>query len=372
MRIGIVSTFPPYRGGIAQFNDAMARALTQAGHEVHCATWSRQYPAFLFPGKTQFEPGKTIADARMRATLDSISPSTWKRVGRNFGNQHNVDMLLLPFWHAALAPALTSVAKHAKQHGVREVVAIMHNANSHDGKAWEAALTKRFLGACDRVVTLSSSVSAELQSWSPATLFHPLYEHFPAGPSPREARRQLGLSKGDLAHLFFGLIRPYKGLGVLIDALSQLPPHHKLLVAGECYENWSVYQAQIDEQGLQDRVQLHLEFIPDNLVPVFMQACDNVVLPYLDASQSGVTALALHHEKRVVASDVGDLGTGIVPNLTGRLVPPGQPAALAEALSAPWHAQPADQAMAFKALKKKFSWSAWATQLTQLVQSEVR
>ena len=372
MRIGIVSTFPPYRGGIAQFNDAMARALTQAGHEVHCATWSRQYPAFLFPGKTQFEPGKTIADARMRATLDSISPSTWKRVGRNFGNQHNVDMLLLPFWHAALAPALTSVAKHAKQHGVREVVAIMHNANSHDGKAWEAALTKRFLGACDRVVTLSSSVSAELQSWSPATLFHPLYEHFPAGPSPREARRQLGLSKGDVAHLFFGLIRPYKGLGVLIDALSQLPPHHKLLVAGECYENWSVYQAQIDEQGLQDRVQLHLEFIPDNLVPVFMQACDNVVLPYLDASQSGVTALALHHEKRVVASDVGDLGTGIVPNLTGRLVPPGQPAALAEALSAPWHAQPADQAMAFNTLKKKFSWSAWATQLTQLVQSEVR
>ena len=127
---------------------------------MHCATWSRQYPAFLFPGKTQFEPGKTIADASMPATLDSISPSSWKQVGRNFGKRHNVDMLLLPFWHAALAPALTSVAKHAKQHGVREVVAIMHNANSHDGKAWEAALTKRFLGACDRVVTLSSSVSA--------------------------------------------------------------------------------------------------------------------------------------------------------------------------------------------------------------------
>ena len=227
MRIGIVSTFPPYRGGIAQFNDAMARALTQAGHEVHCATWSRQYPAFLFPGKTQFEPGKTIADARMPATLDSISPSSWKRVGRNFGKQQNVDMLLLPFWHTALAPALISVAKHAKQHGVREVVAIMHNANSHDGKPWEAALTKRFLGACDRVVTLSSSVSAELQSWNSVTLFHPLYEHFPAGPSPQEARRQLGLSKGDVAHLFFGLIRPYKGLGVLIEALSHLPPERK-------------------------------------------------------------------------------------------------------------------------------------------------
>ena len=103
-----------------------------------------------------------------------------------------------------------------------------------------------------------------------------------------------------------------------------------------------------------------------------MQACDNVVLPYLDASQSGVTALALHHERRVVASDVGDLGTSIVPNLTGRLVPAGQPRALAEALSAPWQAQPADQAMAFTAVKKKFSWSAWATQLTQLVQSEAR
>jgi glycosyltransferase involved in cell wall biosynthesis len=233
-------------------------------------------------------------------------------------------------------------------------------------------LTKRFLGACDRVVTLSSHVSTKLKSWNPATLFHPLYEHFPTGPSSQEARRQLGLSKGDVAHLFFGLIRPYKGLGVLIDALSHLPSHHKLVVAGECYENWSVYQAQIDEHGLQDRVQLHLEFIPDNLVPVFMQACDNVVLPYLDASQSGVTALALHHEKRVVASDVGDLGTSIVPNLTGRLVPPDRPLALAEALSAPWHAQPADQAMAFRAVKDKFSWSAWATQLTQLVQSEAQ
>ena len=173
------------------------------------------------------------------------------------------------------------------------------------------------------MVTLSDSVSAKLRPWKPTTLFHPLYEHFPKGPTHKEARRQLGISKeGDVAHLFFGLIRPYKGLGVLLEALGRLPSHHKLLVAGECYEDWSSYQALIDQHELQERVQLHLEFIPDNLVPVFMQACDDVVLPYLDASQSGVTALALHHEKRVVASDVGDLGTSIVPNLTGRLVPP--------------------------------------------------
>ena len=372
MRIGITSTFPPYRGGIAQFNDAMARALEQAGHEVQCMTWSRQYPALLFPGKTQFEPGKSIADASMPATLDSLSPISWKRVGQDFGHRHNVDLLLLPFWHAALAPALTSVATQAKRQGVRQVIAVMHNANSHDGKAWEAALTRRFLQACDRVVTLSGSVSAKLQAWTPKTLFHPLYEHFPKGPTPTEARRQLGIAKEDVAHLFFGLIRPYKGLGVLLEALGRLPSHHKLLVAGECYEDWSSYQALINQHQLQERVQLHLEFIPDNLVPVFMQACDDVVLPYLNASQSGVTALALHHEKRVVASDVGDLGTSIVPNLTGRLVPPGQPEALAEALSTPWHAQPADQAMAFKTVKQKFSWSAWANQLTQLVQSEAQ
>ena len=192
MRIGIASTFPPYRGGIAQFNDAMARALEQAGHEVHCATWSRQYPALLFPGKTQFEPGKSIADASMPATLDSIFPSSWKRVGREFGHHHHVDLLLLPFWHAALAPALTSVATQAKRQGVRQIVAVMHNANSHDGKAWESALTKRFLQACDRVVTLSGSVSAKLRPWKPTTLFHPLYEHFPKGPTHKEARRQLG------------------------------------------------------------------------------------------------------------------------------------------------------------------------------------
>ena len=369
MRIGIVSTFPPYRGGIAQFNDAMANALKQAGHTVHCATWSRQYPAMLFPGKTQFEPGKSLSDSDISASLDSISPASWKRVGRELGEHAEVDLLLLPFWHAALAPALTSVAKHSKRHGVRQVVGVMHNANSHDGKAWEAKLTKRFLQACDGVVTLSEAVSDKLDPWKPKTLFHPLYEHFPKGPSPAEARRQLRLSNEDVAHLFFGLIRPYKGLSVLLEALAHLPSHHKVLIAGECYEDWSAYQAQIDRHGLHNRVQLHLDFIPDNLVSVFMQACDDVVLPYLDASQSGVTALALHHEKRVVASDVGDLGTTIVPNLTGRLVPSGQPLALAEALSTPWHVQPADQALAFRAVKEKFSWSAWASQLMQLVQS---
>ena len=370
MRIGIVSTFPPYRGGIAQFNDAMARALTQAGHEVHCATWSRQYPAFLFPGKTQFEPGKSIADASMPATLDSISPifleAGWTEFRETAQRGHAAASLLARGLGAS--PHFCGQARQT----TRRPTSGRHHAQRQFAR-------RQSLGSCaDQAISRSMRPCGHVEQFcerqaqimEPCDPVSPLVRAFSHRPQPREARRQLGLSKGDVAHLFFGLIRPYKGLGVLIDALSHLPSHHKLLVAGECYENWSVYQAQIDEHGLQDRVQLHLEFIPDNLVPVFMQACDNVVLPYLDASQSGVTALALHHERRVVASDVGDLGTSIVPNLTGRLVPPDQPAALAEALSAPWHAQPADQAMAFKALKEKFSWSAWATQLTQLVQSE--
>jgi glycosyltransferase involved in cell wall biosynthesis len=172
-----------------------------------------------------------------------------------------------------------------------------------------------------------------------------------------------------VVHLFFGLIRPYKGLRVLLDALAKLPEEHTLVVAGECYGSWAPYQDQINALGLQDRVKIHNEFIDDDDVPLFFSAADFVVLPYVSASQSGVTALALHHSVKVIASDVGDLATTVVPELTGRLVPPSDATALAEAMDAPWTSQPADVQGAFEQVKKRLSWSAWAARLTQLVES---
>lgn len=369
MRLGLASTFPPYRGGIAQFNASAARALKDAGHLVETVTWSRQYPKFLFPGTSQWEPGKDLNDVNMPALLDSLSPSSWAQTGRHLGER--CDVVVLPFWHASLAPALAGVAKACKKHGARQVWALMHNASSHDGTGFDRLLTRRFLHQVDGVFTLSEPVSEALHEWSPATLFHPLYDHLPRGPRKDEARRQLGLGQGDVVHLFFGLIRPYKGLTVLLQAVKELPEHHKLVVAGECYGSWAPYGEAIQRLGLESRVLVHNEFIDDELVPIFFQAADNAVLPYTQASQSGVTALALHHELRVVASDVGDLSSTVVPELTGRLVSPGDPRALAEAMAAPWNAQPADVQGAFAQIRKRLSWSAWADRLTQRVESSL-
>ena len=369
MRIGIASTFPPYRGGIAQFNAAMADALKAAGHEVSMATWSRQYPNWLFPGTSQWEPNKSLSDVDIPASLDSLSPLSWARTGRALASAS--DVVVLPFWHAALAPALTGVARAAKKHGVKKVFALMHNASSHDGNAMHKALTTRFLGCVDGVFTLSQPVSELLTGWQPHTLFHPLYDHHKRALRKEEARRQLGIDKDRVVHLFFGLIRPYKGLHVLLKAMAELPEHHVAVVAGECYGPWEPYGDAITSLNLEGRIHVHQGFVDDRDVPVFFGAADHVVLPYLEASQSGVTALALHHEKRVIASDVGDLSSTIVPELTGRLVQPNAPSDLARAMSQPWSAQPTDVKAAFDSVKKRLSWSAWATQLTQQVESSL-
>lgn len=368
MRLGIASTFPPYRGGIAQFNAAMARSLRDHGHEVHCMTWRRQYPSLLFPGTSQWEPGASIRDVDMPAPLDSLNPLSWKETGRQLA-AHS-DVAILPFWHAALAPALTGVAREAKRQGIGRVLALMHNASSHDGRGWDLRLTERFLRTVDGVVTLSEPVSDVLSAWHPHTLFHPLYDHHAGAVGQKEARRKLDLDDRAHVHLFFGLIRPYKGLHVLLEALARLPEEHTLVVAGECYGPWEPYAHLIAKHGLAQRVVVHNEFIDDRDVPVYFAAADNLVLPYVEASQSGVTALALHHERKVIASDVGDLSNSIVPELTGRLVPPNDISALSEAMSKPWLAQSSDIDAAFKQIKKRLSWSAWAAQLTQQVESD--
>ncbi len=369
MRLGIASTFPPYRGGIAQFNAAMSSALCEMGHDVCQLTWKRQYPSMVFPGTSQFEPGASLKDVNMPATLDSLNPLSWKTTGRQLADRS--DVVLLPFWHGALAPALTGVAQEAKRRGVKKVYALMHNDSSHDGSVLDRRLTGRFLKTVDGVFTLSQPVSESLKAWGPHTLFHPLYDHHSNSIRPEEARRKLGLTDEDHVHLFFGLIRPYKGLSVLLEAMSTLPQHHVLVVAGECYGSWKPYAEAIAKFGLEDRVHIHAEFIDDHDVPVYFAAADNVVLPYLRASQSGVTALALHHQKKVIASDVGDLSHTIVPELTGRLVPANHPEALSEAMSKPWLTQPSDIQSAFKQIKKRLSWSAWATQLMQQVELDL-
>jgi glycosyltransferase involved in cell wall biosynthesis len=371
MKIAIASTFHPYRGGIAQFNDEMAKSLKSIGHDVRCYNWSRQYPSVLFPGKTQIKTGTSRPPSGPDAPMDSISPNSWRKTAIAILEHGDVDMVILPFWHSALAPALRGVAKAIKkQSPLTKVVALMHNATSHDGKASDKWLTKRFLNRVDSCITLSQSVTEDVEILAPnlpiETLFHPLYNHYPKIESRLESLNHLGLpSSAKHTILFFGIIRPYKGLTTLIKAAEDLNSEIHIIIAGECYGSWNQYKRLIKASPAKSRIHVFNEFIPDSELPYIFGASDMVVLPYLNASQSGVTATAVHYNLPIIASDVGDLSSTITPGVTGDLVSPGASKELAKAING-WintEHKAEDLITAYEAIRNTNSWEAFAEKL---------
>jgi len=369
MNIAIASTFHPYRGGIATFNDRLAISLKNAGHSVHCFNWSRQYPSFLFPGDAQTIKGLSTPNKK-DAPLDSINPRSWKSTANKILEYGNVDVLLLPFWHASLAPALRGVAKRVKKLSpATEIIALMHNASSHDGKAVDKWLTKRFLLAVDSCVVLSDSVKhgvVKLRSdINCKVLFHPLYDHYPAAYDKANARKNLGIDEKVNLLLFFGLIRTYKGLDCLLEALSELDDQTELLIAGESYENWSKYDSIIKKLNLHNRVHLINRFISDSELPNIFSSADCLILPYKQASQSGVVATAIHYNTPIIASDVGDLRCSIIEGKTGALVEPNKPTLLAKEIQN-WFVQYKNISQVqieYDKIREAKSWDAFVSQI---------
>lgn len=368
MRVAIPSTFPPYRGGIAAFNASMAAAFEAAGHEVVRVNWSRQYPKMLFPGTSQIAPdaADSFNTPDCPAVLDSIGPWTWRRAAASLQRRGEVDVVLVPFWHAFLAPASAGVVRQMRSSVSPKIIGLMHNAGSHDGPAVMEYLTRRFVRQLDEVWTLSADVAARVAAIGPSdlpvkTLFHPLYSHFPKAPGRTDALHSLGLPEDAEVYLFFGLIRPYKGLLRLLAAwhdFAEVRQHAHLLIAGECYSDVSEYQTAINHSPASNRIHLHNRFIPDAEVGLYFGAARAVVLPYERASQSGVTAMALHYGLPTLASDVGGLSEYIQPGQTGELFVAGDTADLAEA----WRVMASrDYSIeAFEAARDRFSWSRFA------------
>ncbi|HIB77086.1 MAG TPA: glycosyltransferase [Flavobacteriales bacterium] len=371
MNIAIASTFYPYRGGIAQFNDQMANALKDAGHEVKCYNWNRQYPSLLFPGVAQTVSGTTRPTRSPEAPMDSISPNSWRKTARAILEEDEVDMVLLPYWHSALAPALRGVARAIKKLSPNtKVVAIMHNATSHDGKASDKWLTRRFLNRVDSCITLSKSVADSVAELAPKlpikTLFHPLYNHYPKAIPSTEARKELGIPESAKhVALFFGLIRPYKGLATLIEATNSMADDTHLIIAGECYGPWDPYEKLISKSKASSRIHVINRFIPDSELPLIFGAADLVVLPYLNASQSGVTATAIHYNLPIIASNVGDLPSSISQNITGLLVSPGDSAKLGSAINNWFSSNHKSDSVKneYTSIKESKSWTSFASQL---------
>ena len=318
MRIALLSSFYPLRGGISQFNASMLEELGKC-HDTRAWTFSRQYPDFLFPGKTQYvTPEDEAAPVKAEATLDTINPLTWIKTARAI-REWKPDLLVMKYWMSWFAPSLGYVARHA---GCKSIV-VLDNVIPHEAHWFDKPLTKWFLKGCTGFVSMSESVQKDLLSLRPDAPHilqpHPLYSHFGEKLSREEASALLGTDPAKKTLLFFGLIREYKGLDILLEAFRDLPDDYQLVVAGEPYGSFDEYQAIIDSLPGKDRVHVFPDYIRDSEVKKFFSAADLAVLPYRSATQSGISSIAYHFDVPMLVTDVGglkgtigDRGTGIV------------------------------------------------------------
>ena len=370
MRIAVLSSFYPLRGGIAQFNAHIVAELGKS-HTVKAFNFKRQYPGLLFPGKTQYVTPDDEADpVESEALLDTVRPSTWVRTARAI-RAWKPDLLILRYWMSWFAPSLGWIARHA---GCK-VIAILDNVIPHEPHAFDKPLTRYFLDGCDGFVTMSPSVTDELLSLRKdarfVELFHPLYDHFGERLPREEAEDLLGLSHGKKNLLFFGLIRDYKGLDILLEAFRDLPDDYQLVVAGEPYGSFDKYREIIESLPGKDRVHVFPDYIRDSEVKRYFSVADVTVLPYRSATQSGISAISYHFGVPMIVTDTGGLKATVGDRGTGLVAPSADPTAIREEILLFF----GDSALrtscteAIRSEKERLSWSRFCTGLTAFADS---
>ena len=335
-RITLLGPFWPYRGGIAHFNAGLARSLAARGHDVRTVTFRRQYPDRLFPGATQLEPGPAPPGVpRARAPLDTLSPRTWTRTADRIADG-GAEVVVFPYWMPFLAPMWGVIARRLRRRGVT-ALALVHNAIPHERKPGDLLLGRFALGGVDGLLALSDRVAADLDrlgvSVPVRVVPHPVYDGFGPAPPRPEAREALGLPTRAPVFLFFGFVRRYKGLHVLLDAWGGVVdrvPDARLVVAGEFYADEDALRAQAAPLG--DSVRFDAAYVPDDRVGLYFSAADAVVQPYVAATQSGVAQIAFGYGLPVITTDVGGLAETVPDGEAGLVVPPNDPGALTDAL----------------------------------------
>lgn len=333
MKVAILSCFYPFRGGVAQFNASLLEGLSK-DCTVKAFNFTTQYPDSLFPGKTQYvSPGDSALRVESEAVLSTVNPFSWFKAAKAI-RDWGADLLIVRYWMSWFAPSLGTVARHLGP-GCK-VVAIMDNVVPHEPHFFDKPLTQWFLKAVDGCITMSDEVAADLLKWKKDARYkvlpHPLYTHFGEKVSKAEAEKHLGLEPGGKNLLFFGLIRKYKGLDILIDAFGKLPEDYRLIIAGEPYGDFGEYSRAIDESPAKDRIFLFNNYIPDSEVKWFFSASDVTVLPYRSATQSGVNALACHFEVPMIVTDTGSLRATVEGRGTGIVVDRAEPELVKEGI----------------------------------------
>ncbi len=330
MKIAILSCFYPYRGGISQFNACLYGELSKE-HVVKAFNFKRQYPEFLFPGKTQYVTADDEAvPVESTSLLDTANPFTYGKTFRAI-REWNPDILIVRYWMSYFAPSLGYITRKMRKHC--KVISILDNVIPHEPHFFDAPLTKYFLKGSTGCITLCEAVSKDLLDLKSdahyTVLQHPLYSHF-GEKMPREAaEKKLGLKSGKKNILFFGLIRTYKGLDILLEAFGKLSEEYQLIIAGEPYGSFDKYQKIID--GLPNRQNVHtwLKYIKDSEVTDYFSAADIAVLPYRSATQSGISSVSYHFEVPMIVTDVGGLKETIGDRGTGIVAADGKPETIA-------------------------------------------
>lgn len=361
-KVVIIGPAHPLRGGLATFNQRLAKQFTDEGHECSIVSFSLQYPSFLFPGTTQYSSDPAPNDVTIHTLINSVNPLNWLSVGKKLKNW-KPDLIVVRYWLPFMGPALGTILRQVKKNRHTKIVCLADNVIPHEKRIGDIPFTKYFLKSPDAFVTMSEKVLSDLRQFTnkPAQLVqHPLYDNFGEAISRTEARKFLGLSDNEKIVLFFGFIRQYKGLDLLLKAMADervRKENVKLLIAGEFYEDDKPYLQLIKENHLQNQVILKTNFIPDSEVKYYLCSGDCVVQPYKNATQSGVTPLAYHFEKPMIVTNVGGLPS-LVPHEKVGLVCEPEPRSIADSILRFYQLGEQYFIPHLRSEKEKFNWSA--------------
>lgn len=366
MKIGIIGSAHPLRGGgISTFNERLAEALQEEGHDVNIYSFSLQYPSLLFPGKSQFTEEPAPKNITIRSVINSVNPLNWLKVGRLI-KKARYDIIIVRFWTPFMGPCFGTILRIVRSNNHTRIIAITDNVVAHEKKATDLLLTKYFFAPVHQFITMSGEVMRDLKSITskPALqLFHPLYDNYGEGIPRSEALAKLNLPADKKYALFFGFIRKYKGLDLLLEAMADsrvAAADIHLIVAGEYYGDRELYEGLISRYALMKRVHLFTDFIPNEEVKLYFSAADCVVLPYRSATQSGITQVAYHFEHGMIVTRVGGLPEAVQDGKTGIICTP-EPVSIADALLRYFSADGLPHLIQnLRREKAKYSWRAFA------------
>ncbi len=379
MRKNIIIIGPahPLRGGLASYDERLAREFINQGNQTTIYTFSLQYPGFLFPGTTQYSSEPAPKDLNIKVCINSVNPFNWLSVGNEL-KQMKPDLIVVRYWLPFMGPCLGTILRRVKKNNHTKVVCIADNIIPHEKRFGDVPFTKYFVKPVDGFITMSEKVLNDLPQFAagkPAQFVpHPLYDNFGEKTSKEAARKHLGIGKEEKILLFFGFIRNYKGLDILLDAMkilksannSPLGDGGKLLIAGEFYEDRKAYDEQVKQLDIADSLILKTNFIPDSEVKYYLCAADVVVQPYRNATQSGVTPLAYHFEVPMIVTNVGGLPS-LVPDGKVGLVAEPNAESIAEKIIEYFDKGPDTFLPYLREEKKKYSWNKMTDTILRII-----